>query len=306
MRHFDAEHRFASRVELHDATLNAIQDAVMCDGISIFELSADGNFLQFAATRTLVRDLLHGLRLHLGTGIVGRTAQTGKAIYVNDVQSHPDFYALADQAVHFRTRAVLCAPLCHRGTVTAVIELVNKVPQQPFDDRELTAVQSLAQGAAGFWHRHGGNDPGEAPRETFYELTRMVRNLVDVEGISLFTVDHSAGEVRLLFSDTTRKMDLKGARLNLDQGVAGAVATSGEPLLVRNVGEEPRFFHGVDAVSMFSTQSIAAAPITDLGQALGVLEVVNGRGSEEFNEHDLGELVRVAAEMGRFLVTLPR
>ena len=301
MQYFPFDATYGTLPELYDETLNVIQDSVMCDGISIFELSTDGGSLVFAATRTLARDLLKGLTLRVGTGIVGKAAQQSKGVISNRVVSHPDFYALPDQALRFKTRSVLCCPMRYAGQVVGVIELVNKSDRRDFVDDELESTQALADGAAANWRNRD-----DLRRETFYELTRMLRKIVDVEGISLFLADETGENLNLCFSDTTRKTELAGVKLSLDQGVAGAVAREHKPLLVPDVHQESRFFEGVDAVSMFSTHSIVAVPVLDVDRLLGVLELVNARGSESFSERDVKVLQSIAAQMSVRMTILSR
>lgn len=294
MEYFAPDTTFHTLAELYDETLNVIQDSVMCDGISIFELSADGRSLLFAATRTFSRDLLKGLSLAVGTGIVGIAAAEGKGQLSNRVVSHPDFFTLPDEALRFKTRSAICCPMRAGKQVVGVIELVNKADRQDFTEEELESTQALADGAAAYWR----SEASASRRETFYELTRMLRKIVDVEGVSLFTMDESGQSLHLRFSDTTRKTDLVGVALNVDQGVAGAVARDREPLLVPSVHNEPRFFEGVDAMSMFSTHSIVAVPVLDGDRLLAVVELVNGRGSESFTERDMRVLEAIAVQMG--------
>ena len=64
-----------------------------------------------------------------------------------------------------------------------------------------------------------------------------------------------------------------------------------------DVDDEPRFYKGVDAVSFFKTYSLAAVPIVERRRLLGVLEVVNARGSESFTDADLAVLGRIAEEL---------
>lgn len=295
MEYFPFDQVYVSLSELYDETLNVLQDAVMCDGMSIFELSKDGASLEFVATRTFVRDLLKGLTLRVGTGIVGRVAAQGQGVISNQVASHPDFFALPDQALQFQTRSILCCPMHHGGRVVGAIEMVNKTDREDFTQGELEAAQALADGSAVYWN----NESSQARRETFYELTRMLRKIVDVEGISLFTLEGGAEDLQLRFSDTTRKTDLQGVKLEVGQGVAGTVASEKRSLLVPNVHQESQFFKGVDAMSMFSTHSIVAVPALYGTKLVAVLELVNARGSESFTEQDRQVLEKIGCELAQ-------
>jgi len=188
----------------------------------------------------------------------------------------------------------------HAGKVVGVIELVNKADGTPFEEPELRSAQSLADGAA----RHWRSDAEIARRENFHALASMLRPIVDVEGLSVFTFDASRENLVLRFSDTVRKTHLEGAKLQIDQGVAGWVAREGESVLVSDVRQESHFFDGVDAKSMFHTQSIAAVPVIHTSRVLAVLEIVNGRGSEPFTQRDLEVLRRIANELAERLVAL--
>jgi len=300
MKYF-AEKRHTSLAELYDEALTVTQDAIMADGISIFELSASGATLEFVATKTIARDLLKGLKLRIGTGIVGQAAASAQGVISNDVSANPDFFALPDQALKFRTKSVLCCPMRHAGEVIGAIELINKVDGTPFVLSELRSTQAVADGVAPNWR----SEARASRRETFHELGALLRRVVEVEGISVFTIDAQRENLHLRFSDTARKIHLKGAKLNVHQGVAGQVAREGKSVLVEDVHQEPRFFKGVDAVSMFSTKSIIAVPVASGRRVLGVLEVVNARGSEPFHAGDLRILEEIAAELaGKMFILL--
>ncbi len=290
MQYFPPDRSFASLPELYSAALNVIQDSVVCDGISIFELSADGASLEIAATRTFDRDLLEGLELEAGKGIAGRAAAEGRGAIANNVRSDPDFFARPDRQLHFETRSLMCCPMRHRDRTVGVIELVNKVDGGDFEPAELDSAQAVADAAAANWEA----DPG---RDVFYELTRMLRKIVDVEGVSVFTLDEDAAKLRLRFCDTAHKTRLEGVKLAVGEGVAGAAASERRSLLVPDVAEEPRFFPGADEESRFSTRSIVAAPVPDGERLLAVVELVNARGSEPFTERDRAVLVKIAAEL---------
>lgn len=293
MLYFPPGEAFADRDVLYGETLNVLQDAVMCDGISIFELRSAGRELELVATRTILRDLLAGLELEVGTGIVGRAAAEGHGIIVENAHDHADFFPQPDRKLHFTTRDLLCCPMRYGGEVVGVIELVNKVDEKPFDAAELSSTQALADGVAAYWR----SELSARRRETFYDLTRMARKIVDVEGISLFILGEDHRKLTLRFSDTTRKTSLEGRRLPIGQGVVGAVARERRAIRVDDTDSEPHFFAGIDAETSFTTQSIVAAPIALGEKALGVLELVNGQGSEPFTDDDRDVLQTIAAEV---------
>ncbi|GBC84283.1 Transcriptional regulatory protein ZraR [bacterium HR11] len=81
-----------------------------------------------------------------GRGIVWRSVLDGKLLIVDDVRSHPDFYAEADAQTGYQTRSLLCIPLVVREDERAdrpigALELINKL-EGTFDahDRETATL----------------------------------------------------------------------------------------------------------------------------------------------------------------------
>ena len=66
------------------------------------------------------------------------------------------------------------------------------------------------------------------------------------------------------------------------------MAQTGEPALVPDVSQDPRFDHSFDQHSGFHTRSILAVPIRIKDEIIGVLEVINKLGAASFDREDLG------------------
>jgi len=95
---------------------------------------------------------------------------------------------------------------------------------------------------------------------------------------------------------------MKELRLRMGrEGICGWVATSGEPLLVGDVSQEPRYYH-VEALA--DTRSELAVPIQAKGQVIGVLDVQSAERDafdedDVFTLHTLADQVAVALENAR-------
>jgi signal transduction protein with GAF and PtsI domain len=72
-----------------------------------------------------------------------------------------------------------------------------------------------------------------------------------------------------------RSGEVKGLRLPLEQGIVGWVAREGQRLLVPDVGEDPRFYSGIDEATGFVTRSVLAVPLKVKRKVIGVIEAVN-------------------------------
>jgi signal transduction histidine kinase len=80
-----------------------------------------------------------------------------------------------------------------------------------------------------------------------------------------------------------------------ENSIAGWVFTRGEPLVVDNTGNDPRFFREVDLLTDFHTQSVLGVPLTTKDKTLGVIEAVN-KLSGSFGEEDVRLLQALASQ----------
>ncbi len=91
---------------------------------------------------------LEGTRLPMGTGIVGRVAQTATPILVDDVQKDRRWFSGLDAGSGFITRSVICVPMIAHGRVIGVIELLNRKDGNPFNAEDRHLLTAFASHAA--------------------------------------------------------------------------------------------------------------------------------------------------------------
>jgi diguanylate cyclase (GGDEF)-like protein len=111
---------------------------------------------------------------------------------------------------------------------------------------------------------------------------------------SLLLADEAKGDLAFEIAVGDGAERLKGMRLPLGEGLAGAVATTGEPVLLADAQDDPRFAARFDATSGLVTGSVLAVPLRSKGRVLGVVELVNPRGSRRFDRDDLRTLQALA------------
>jgi GAF domain-containing protein len=287
------EDQLASKGQVFEETLHAIEREIAADGISILEVVPERSVLEFRVSKTLSRDLLKDFSLRLDQGIAGATLQAGTGLIVNDVEHEPKFCDVVDRALRFRTRSVMCCPFREGGEIAGVVELVNKIDGGQFTDAELAEVQRLVDSLV-------AEVKGRIEHSCDALLERLltgVATVVAVEGISILTYNDARDRLVFRASDTRRPMPLESARIGLGQGIAGWVAREGMPLLVANAQKDPRFFKGVDVVSKFMSQSILAVPVY-VGERVGVvIELVNSPQSRPFSAKEVAQVQAIGAEV---------
>ncbi len=92
-------------------------------------------------------DKLQNLRLPIGKGVAGWTAENVKPLLVNDVLQDSRWCQHGDNLTKFSTRSIVCVPLVSKGAVLGVIELVNSKPNS-FTESDLHLLESISDYAA--------------------------------------------------------------------------------------------------------------------------------------------------------------
>lgn len=116
----------------------------------------------------------------------------------------------------------------------------------------------------------------------------VARRVLGAEAASLFLVNDQ-GDLELSCARGGASYETGGLRITVPRGkgIAGWVLENGKPLLVRDAYSDPRFFPNVDRQTGFRTRSILCVPLMRDGKKIGVLQGLNPRGRETFDEADL-------------------
>jgi diguanylate cyclase (GGDEF)-like protein len=91
---------------------------------------------------------LKDMRIKVGEGIAGWVAQTQQAVIVSDVSTDTRFLAQMDEKTKTETRSIVAVPVRFRENCLGVIELINCVGVEGFNDRDLALLEALADFAA--------------------------------------------------------------------------------------------------------------------------------------------------------------
>jgi diguanylate cyclase (GGDEF)-like protein len=112
-------------------------------------------------------------------------------------------------------------------------------------------------------------------KRLFGKILKKVSELLPAENWSLLLLDETAGELRFELSVDLVPHVVKDIRLRLGEGIAGQVALTQVPVVIRDVEGCEFFSSRVDELSGCKTESLICVPLVFGGKTLGVMEVVN-------------------------------
>ena len=124
-------------------------------------------------------------------------------------------------------------------------------------------------------------------------VMEQVGELMKVEAGSLLLREET-GELSFAVVLGEGRDLLQGLRIAAEEGIAGWVASTGEPLVLPDVRKHPLFSSRVDAMTGFVTRSMLCVPVKTADSVLGVIQLINRVDQTPFGEGDLALLSAIA------------
>ena len=249
-------------------------------------------FTHDISTNELVLSVAEGakdIRVPYGRGVAGTVCATGETINIEDVYSDPRFDPHYDMQSGYKTNTILCVPVkSGDGQTVGVLQAINK-RGAPFNDVDEEVLGILAAQAGIALHNSNIHKVAIKSREKvkslldiihamhgdlginslMFTITQRVRSLVDSDRCTLFMVDKTKNELWAIQGEVN-------IRINLNTGIAGHVAMTGETINITNAYEDPRFSTEVDKKSGYKTHTILAMPLRNQDQeVIAVLQLIN-------------------------------
>jgi GAF domain-containing protein len=124
-------------------------------------------------------------------------------------------------------------------------------------------------------------------RGLLQSVVEVARSVFSAAASSVFLVDNATGDLVFEAVCGEGEDELVGRHFPGGTGIAGWVATCGQPLLVDDVADADQFARDAAESTGYVPTSIMAAPLIRDGECIGVLEVLD-RGSRP--REDLGDV----------------
>jgi len=292
--------------ELLDQMVGLIQEAFNYYLVEIGLVEEDEVVFKARAGRNWDSQF-ESFRLKVGEeGITGWVAAAGEPLLIPDVSQEPRYIKVTDT----ETRSEFAIPIKVKEKITGVIN-VESDRLDAFDESDVAVLQSLAHQAAiaienarlfKAEQRRAEqfrviSEVGRritsilAADELLWEIARLLKETLGyyLVGIGLIEGDElifKAGAGGVWETPRFQPPRLKVGR----EGITGWVAQSGEPLLVPDVSQEPRYYFLPEASEI---RSELAVPLKTKEAVIGVLHVQSDH-LNAFDESDLAVLQSLA------------
>ena len=129
--------------------MEMIKDIMRTEASSLLLFDDENRELVFKVALGEAGDeLMEKYRVKPGQGIAGWVAQNRKELMVNDVYSDDRFDPMFDKSTGFLTKSILCSPLLFKGKLLGVIQAINPVSHNEFDESDMDLFRKFSNQVA--------------------------------------------------------------------------------------------------------------------------------------------------------------
>jgi len=136
-------------------------------------------------------------------------------------------------------------------------------------------------------------------------IIETATHMMNAKASSLLLLDQKTKRLYFKVATGDRRDDVKKFEVELGQGIAGHVAVTGKPVLIQDVGKDPRWFKEISESISFSTHSIACVPLKIEDEVIGVVEIIDKTDGTPIQESDI-KLLTVFADLAALAIKSAR
>jgi len=281
--------------QVMDAFTLKIGQILEADRTTIFLLDSEKNQLWAKIPQGDMGRPLE-IRIPLNIGIAGHVAVTGECLNIAQPYDHQLFNREVDERPGYQTKNLLCMPIFSSSNqVVAVVQLLNKVGEGNFNEtdeehfRDFAASIGIILETCQSFYMAARNQRGAAAllrataslgqsldlEATLHLVMDQARNLMQADRSTLFMLSKERGELwtKVAKADGKTMMEI---RIPSNRGIAGCVASTGQPLNIPDAYKDPRFDPTTDRRTGYKTRNILCMPVfNSAGDLIAVTQLIN-------------------------------
>jgi signal transduction protein with GAF and PtsI domain len=257
------------------------------DSCSIYLLDPRGESLVLKATTGLASEAVGHAQLRLGEGLTGWAARAGEPVAVADAVRDPRFKYLPETQ-ETRFQSLLAVPLVNQDRVIGSMNVQTRAHHE-FSSEEVELLSLIADLAAGALEKamlYEGmqrqidelsalaevSETITSPRyldEMLEVVVEMAARVMKARLCSLMLLDDAGGALMLRTTQNLSPAYWSRPPLQIGQGIAGSVASTGQPVAVYDVRRDPRYLYG-DMAEQEGLASLLCVPLIVRDRVIGV------------------------------------
>jgi GAF domain-containing protein len=144
-----------------------------------------------------------------------------------------------------------------------------------------------------------------SPDALLKSIVEAAARIFGAAAASILLVNEADGVLEFKVTYGASNRDLIGTRIPLNQGIAGYVAMSGQPIAISDVAKDVRFNKDFAKSTGYVPQSILATPLLAGDRILGVMEVLDKINAPSFGMKDM-ELLGLFAKQAALAIDQTR
>jgi putative nucleotidyltransferase with HDIG domain len=297
--------------------IHAALDLFRADGVSVILPQNQFGELRIAKSHHLDEKIAQTWRLQPGAGLVGWVAQHRQALLLTSRDQVTQYNALPNDQIS----SSMVVPILHPTNqmpepflgVLTVSRQLDKALYTFHDVEEMrvfcaqaaTALRNAQNYRRAQRRVEQGNNLNEISRALISSLnvdevlrTLMLKavELLQCESGSLLLIDEESKELVFKVAVGPASKIVINTRLPINVGIVGTVATGGKPLIVNDAKADPRHYGEVDETTELTTRTLLCVPLINKQRILGVIEVINRKDGQPFDEDDQQLLAAYATQ----------
>ena len=283
--------------QLLDAFTVKIGQILQADLTTIFLVDSNKNQLWHKTVDAQTGEDVE-VRLPMDVGILGYVATSGKSINVASARSHEHFNAEIDEPPGYQIESILCMPIFSSKSQqepVAVVRLLNKAGDAPFTEEDEQQFQAFADSigiileSCQSFYVVARNQRGVAAllratttlgqsldlETTLRAVMDQARDLMQADRSTLFLLNRETNELWTKVAKADGKTIVE-IRIPANKGIAGYVASTGQPLNITDAYDDPRFDPSTDQQTGYRTRTVLCLPVHNAkGELIGVTQLIN-------------------------------
>lgn len=127
--------------------VSAAKELIQTEAASIMLVDEATGQLRFTIASNIKPHEMENIVIPMDSSVAGWIVTHGEPRVINNVESEPQHFDGVDEEIHFQTRNMLGVPMRTHDKVIGVLQAVNKMQGERFNDDDIMAARTLASQA---------------------------------------------------------------------------------------------------------------------------------------------------------------